>query len=323
MKNRSVSVIIPAYNVENSLAKCIDSVFSQVLQPEEVIVVNDGSTDKTVDVVKAYGQRVVYIEQENQGQGGARNAGLAKAEGQYIAFLDADDFWDPHFLETCIAFLEHKPEAVAVNTAFRVKRLKDEYVGPENLDEISLTHPTGLILDNFFDFWGSYDHVRTGTVLIRHEVIKKAGYQRADLRISQDLEYWGYIATFGPWGFIPKVLWIGDSASAAVKQGWGRKYKIRRKLCPTVDSWEYRIRPRLKNHEVEGFELVRGRVAAGYAHNKILAGNFAESLEIIKKYGSSLPENRLTKLMKINARLGSVGWAIACWVIQLREFIKG
>ncbi len=97
-----VSVIIPVYNVEKYLSKCLDSVIDQTLKEIEIIVVNDGSTDCCFDIIKKYqkkDKRIIYLEQENQGQGSARNKGLKKASGEYITFVDSDDFIELNMLE--------------------------------------------------------------------------------------------------------------------------------------------------------------------------------------------------------------------------------
>lgn len=322
IQGKKVSVIIPACNVENSLAQCLDSVFSQTLKAHAVIVVNDGSTDGTSKVASSYGNKIIYLEQANQGQGAARNRGLEIAEGDYVAFLDADDYWRDEFLEECVRFLIQHQEAVAVSTGQTIiygdGRRK---LWPSCLSEKDYSQEPKLLKD-FFEFWAEQDHVRTGSVLLRRDVIKKAGYQRADLRVSQDLEYWGYIATFGQWGFIPKPLWVGNSQAASVEKGWFEKYKLRRRLCPTVESWEIRIIPRLKEFQVAGFKIARGRVAANFAQNKILSGNLNEALEIVKKYGAEMPRTRLTMLMATGSGLGLVGWRVVCWVVQTRELLK-
>ena len=105
MNERSVSVIIPAYNAEVSLGQSIDSALHQTLAPHEVIVINDGSTDGTENIAKSYGNKIIYLEQENAGPSATRNAGLHIAKGKFVAFLDADDYWSPGFLENCVSFL--------------------------------------------------------------------------------------------------------------------------------------------------------------------------------------------------------------------------
>jgi glycosyltransferase involved in cell wall biosynthesis len=98
--NMLFSVIIPVYNREHLIEETLDSVFRQTFDDYEVIVVDDGSTDQTVDVVKAYPDPVRLIQQENTGPGAARNTGIKAATGEYIAFLDSDDRWFPWTLET-------------------------------------------------------------------------------------------------------------------------------------------------------------------------------------------------------------------------------
>lgn len=317
--NSSVSVIIPAYNSAASVCRTIDSALAQNLKPHEVIVINDGSTDNTAEVAQSYGDKIIYIEQDNQGQGSARNAGLKVATGRFIAFLDADDYWLPGFLKRCVGFLEEHQEAVAVSTGIIVKRWKkpDRYWPPINSEDENFNE---CVLADFFRFWASYDHVRTGASVIRREIIEKAGYQR-DLRVSQDLEYWAYIATFGKWGFIPEHLWIGDSCQVASKQGWLKKYHKRRKLCPTVEQWEQRLLSRIEE-DIDNFCIIRGRVAIGYAHNHILGGNRDKAFHIVNKYGSFFPRNKLSKLMLIGAKFGFLGWYIACCIMIIKERMK-
>jgi hypothetical protein len=317
-----VSVIIPAHNSANSLALSVDSALCQTVPPHEIIVINDGSTDGTADVARRYGDRIVFLEQENAGQGAARNAGLAVASGEYIAFLDADDYWQPEFLERCVDFLESHSEAVAVNTGL-LTRLQD---GRELLQPALLTRPgaptESFMIDDFYAFWAEHDHVRTGSAVIRKSAIDQAGGQRADLRVSQDLEYWGYVATFGPWGYIPEPLWVGNSRAAAAGPGWLKKYRKRRRLCPTVESWQERLLPRLTEGQLPHFRVVRGRVAAGYAQNHILGGNPEQARHIIRTYWDELPRTRVTRLLRAGDRLGPLGWWIACRIVVAREYAK-
>lgn len=102
MEQIKVSVILPVYNAQNYLRQCMDSVLSQTLQEIEIICVNDGSTDDSEKILREYeakDSRVHVMSQENAGAGAARNTGLRKAKGEYLSFLDADDFFEPDMLE--------------------------------------------------------------------------------------------------------------------------------------------------------------------------------------------------------------------------------
>lgn len=110
-----VTVIMPAYNAGRYIAKAIESVLAQTLQDWELIVVDDGSTDDTSSLVAAYSDpRIRCMHQKNQGPAAARNRGVQHSSGQFLAFLDADDWWDQHCLEFLVATLEVQPEQYAV-----------------------------------------------------------------------------------------------------------------------------------------------------------------------------------------------------------------
>lgn len=97
--NKKVSVIIPNYNYANFVGQAIESVLNQSYKNIEVIVINNGSTDNSLEILKRYKKEIRIVDQSNLGQSGARNAGLAHATGRYIAFLDADDYWESNKLE--------------------------------------------------------------------------------------------------------------------------------------------------------------------------------------------------------------------------------
>lgn len=104
------SIIIPVYNVEKYLKKCLDSVFNQTYKDYEVIVVNDGTKDNSMDIVKDYNVKV--INQKNQGLSAARNAGVKVATGDYLIFLDSDDYWEKNILKELSKSLKNNPDLV-------------------------------------------------------------------------------------------------------------------------------------------------------------------------------------------------------------------
>jgi glycosyltransferase involved in cell wall biosynthesis len=114
-----VSVIIPCYNHAHFVGEAIKSVLEQDYQHYEIILVDDGSTDNTREVVAQFGFKVRYIYQQNQGLSAARNSGLRAARGELVGFLDADDLYEPNFLSTLVAILKANPQADAVHCACR------------------------------------------------------------------------------------------------------------------------------------------------------------------------------------------------------------
>ena len=97
--DKKVSVIIPNYNYAQYVGQAINSVLNQTYSNIEIVVVNNGSTDNSLDILKGFGDRICLVNQENLGQSGARKSGLSRATGDFIAFLDADDMWDPKKIE--------------------------------------------------------------------------------------------------------------------------------------------------------------------------------------------------------------------------------
>ena len=99
-----VSIVIPVYNVEKYLEECIESAIKQSLNDIEIICINDGSTDSSLEILKKYEKKysnIIVISQENKGLSASRNVGIRKAKGKYIYFLDSDDFIDTNSMELC------------------------------------------------------------------------------------------------------------------------------------------------------------------------------------------------------------------------------
>ena len=102
-----VSVVIAAYNSEAYIAEAIESVLGQTVAPDEVIVIDDGSSDGTRGILDGFGKRIIALTQANSGQAAAVNKGLALARGELIGFCDADDLWTPRKLKMQLALLDH------------------------------------------------------------------------------------------------------------------------------------------------------------------------------------------------------------------------
>lgn len=113
------SIVIPAYNVEKYIERCVESVINQTFSDYELIVVNDGSTDKTIDLIRKYNPKI--IESKHVSVSEARNKGAKVAKGEYLIFLDSDDYWDNELLEKVNQSLENNPDLVR----FQVRTVTD------------------------------------------------------------------------------------------------------------------------------------------------------------------------------------------------------
>ena len=117
--NDSVSVIIPTYQHASTLKVCLDSVFAQTLQPKEIIVVDDGSTDETQVVLDSYRDRIVILKQANQGAPVARNNGFLASTGTFVIFCDADVVMEPTMLETLVDALQKNSTSSFAYSSFK------------------------------------------------------------------------------------------------------------------------------------------------------------------------------------------------------------
>jgi glycosyltransferase involved in cell wall biosynthesis len=173
----SISVIIPVYNGERFLAEAIQSVLDQTLPPDEIIVVNDGSTDGTATIVARLAASaplpIRYIYQENRGASAARNAGIRLAQGRILAFQDADDIWLPQKQVRQLALLEADPPADIV-TGF-TQQFADAAVPPGAGLPGPLPHP-------YADF-----HLQSK--LIRAAVFERVGLLDEALTFGEDLDW--------------------------------------------------------------------------------------------------------------------------------------
>ncbi len=134
----NISVVIPAYNAERFLQRSIRSVLEQTEPPFEVIVIDDGSSDQTAAVAASFGNHIQYVRQQNGGPAKARNAGLRVAKGEWIAFLDADDWWRPEKLHVQKKRALEDPEALVVYTGMQIFGGQGEALGEAFTPPIAL-----------------------------------------------------------------------------------------------------------------------------------------------------------------------------------------
>lgn len=176
-KNGMISVIIPTYNRAKTIEKSICSVLKQTIRNIEVIIVDDGSTDNTKDIILSIkDNRIRYVYQENKGACAARNNGLMQAKGMYIAFHDSDDEWLPNKLEKQLHIIEKKNVDIVVCKMNQYLEKKIEYVTPKRLKE-GLIYPV-------IDLFG----IGTQTIFGKKEVLQSTLFDET-LPRYQDLEY--------------------------------------------------------------------------------------------------------------------------------------
>ena len=192
-----VSIIIPAYNAETTIKRTIESVQRQTYADYELIVINDGSTDGTSKIVRQIiDPRIKLFSYENGGLPVARNRGIERAKGEYIAFLDADDLWTPDKLEKQLAVLEANPEAgVVYSQTYCIDRQENllYYCDPIHFEGNVLKE---LLLTNFLH--------NGSNPLIRQRAIETVGKFDSNLKSSEDWDYYLRLAALYPFAVVPE-----------------------------------------------------------------------------------------------------------------------
>jgi glycosyltransferase involved in cell wall biosynthesis len=180
MTTPTVSIIIPSYNSAQYVADAIESALNQTIESKQVIVVNDGSTDDTAELLNQYRDRIEVIHQENRGLSGARNTGLRSAKGECVAFLDADDAWHPRKLELQIKALSAVPHLGMVGSdTFDYPTQPFPHVGDDlPIHEVPLKK---LLVRNYFT---------ASAVLVRRVIAQQVGEFDTTLPNAEDLDYW-------------------------------------------------------------------------------------------------------------------------------------
>lgn len=189
-----ISVVIPAYNIEQYIGRSIESALNQTAPPHEIIVIDDGSTDNTAEVIKKY-ESVKYIYQENVGVSAARNRGIEEAKGDWIAFLDADDEWMEDKLKLQIEILQSNPCLMWVMGNFLRCLCSKKQHKP---DTSRSTLKTLLKDKTYFDISTKGISTHIDTMLIKKEVFKKTGKFEEGKSRFEDLDMWFRIAFHYP-----------------------------------------------------------------------------------------------------------------------------
>jgi len=178
-----ISVVVPLYNKANSIGETLRSVLCQTYNEFEVIVVDDGSTDGSSEVVKAIvDSRITIINQENSGVSAARNAGILAANGEIISFLDGDDIWAPHYLESLVKLIIEYPDCTIWGLGYGQLTNGKEY----SQSNKSFNGYRGIIND----VWNNYPGIWTGSSSSRKSILIDVGLFDERMTHGEDMDMW-------------------------------------------------------------------------------------------------------------------------------------
>ena len=201
MNDPLVSVVIPAYNMERFICDAVDSALSQTYKNIEVIVIDDGSKDRTKEILKKYAPNIRYIFKENAGLSAARNTGIKYAKGEYVAFLDADDRWLSQKIEKQIKAFNESDSIGLISCGVRMINESGDILAVDKKEEIYSNKNKfieKLYLSNFVS-GGSQ-------AVVKRSCFEKVGFFDENIQSSEDWDMWLRIAEQFDIRFVKEVL---------------------------------------------------------------------------------------------------------------------
>lgn len=301
----TVSVVIPAYNRAARLPAAIDSALRQDVGPLEVIVVDDGSTDDTRDVVAAYGDRVSYVYQPNAGVGAARNTGIRRATGTFIAFLDSDDRWQPCKLSMQLALFAARPAVGLVFSDFTIEK-PDGSVQPDGASQwagrsldFPAMSPLSLVRPDHDSPWPSESvtawagpmyrqlldelPILTSSVVVRREALDHTTWYTERVALFEDWEFFARVAGRREVGYI----------AAATTVNVGHLDPGRVSKCSSLDravsyltllERVWMADPAFCRQHGDAVHLAHGRALLAVAREALLAGERDRAGEALARW---------------------------------------
>ena len=281
----AVSIVIPLYNKEAYIKNTLSKVFRQTYQDFEVVIVDDGSTDSSVSVVKEFDDpRIRLFSQENQGASAARNNGCRLARYEHIAFLDADDEWDEDYLLKMQQLIDRYPHAVLYGSNYYIT---------ENGESTVLSYPgvaEGMsVIEDFFVSSKVYTPVWTSAAIVKREAFLEENGFPLSCKVCEDIDLWCRLSLRGKVAYInePLANYRRDAVNALSRSTdttlmfpFLETYKDR------IDQWDIRY------PSVSEYVTYKKTISVSFSlHN----GNRREAKRILK--GIENPGNYKKKLL--------------------------
>ena len=280
-----VSVVIPAYNSGKYLDRALRSVLAQTRTVDEIIVVDDGSTDNTHDVVREYDDQVRYIYQDNVGASAARNTGIRTAKYEWIAFLDADDEWLPEKTARQLEVLEHHRSLVWVSANFYDCLCQKNRKSPRNLPARDDKLLAGK--DYHKSFFKAFVHGtwgNTDTLIIRRTALETAGWFRPQQLKANDIDLWFRIAY--KW---PSMAYLTEPLAIYhldVEGSISRQHKL---LSWQTDFIDRHLKLARKHDRLNDFEPCATFMLRSWTRSMLFDGRAREIRELLERFDDLLP----------------------------------
>lgn len=297
------TVIIPLFNKENFIENTLKSVLNQNFIDFEVLIINDGSTDKSEEKVLGFKDtRIHYFYIENEGVSAARNFGIAKAQSDYITFIDADDFWYPNFLEEMFENIGRFPELKVFSAAIEVETSKK--IIPSSY---SIVKTADCEIVNYFEASSKETVICTSCAVFHKSVFEKTGNFDSQLKSGEDTDLWIRIGLNFPILFSWKILarYVYDTQSLT---------KNHRTSINSLDFSKYisleKTNPNLKNFlDLNRFSLaIKSKIIGDNQRFQLFYKEIdLKNLSLKKRILLELPSFLLKPLIDLKTILANIG----------------
>jgi glycosyltransferase involved in cell wall biosynthesis len=289
-----ISVVIPLYNKGPHIRRAVESVLNQTSPVSEIVIVDDGSTDNSVVVVQGLKCDLVRLmQQENGGVSVARNAGITHAKHSLIAFLDADDEWLPHHVETLKRLYVKHPECGAFASA-RAYGEEGKDVRPARYHGIPEGEWEGVI-PNYFKAALGTPPIWSSTVMVRKDAFDKAGLFPVGERVGEDLDMWSRIALHYQIAFSRKVSAIKYKDTVNASRHYGMEISKYGALLETLEAVLRDHTPLLPGMEYDDIREFRDAILINVATEKVIVGQSREARAMLVRAKQSRLHAKLLK----------------------------
>jgi glycosyltransferase involved in cell wall biosynthesis len=282
----AVCVVIPAFNAQNSIGRAIDSVLAQTHRPEEIIVVDDGSTDGTREVVRRYGPPVKYLCQQNAGAAQARNTGILTTRSEWISFLDADDLLEPVKIQVQMEILRRNPDLAWCYGNYKVSHLDPP--------RIHLSHDPARVaallsgkeyFEDYLQAFAAGFAVHTNTLMASAESLRRIGCFDQSLPWGQDTDLGFRMAYVYPkCGYAQEPLAVNHfKQPGSITETYWYDISLRREFIE-----RHLILSRTHNRQ-EDFALCCRRLLDRWIHQMFEGGDRKSLLEMVRQFSDLIP----------------------------------
>ncbi|OKH33363.1 glycosyl transferase family A [[Phormidium ambiguum] IAM M-71] len=265
-----ISVIIPVCNGEKTIKETVDSVINQTFSDFELIIINDGSTDKTLEIISQIkDDRLTVSSYPNAGLSASRNRGIYLAKGEYISFIDADDLWTPDKLESQLKALQENPEAAVAYSWTDCIDESGKFLGKGSYLSFSGDIRANLLLHNFIDSGSN--------VLIRTEALKKVGNFDESRKSCEDWDMWLRLAS--EYSFVvvskPQILYRMSATSMSVNflRMEAESMEVIDRTCDRNPTYFSPLK-RLSKGNIYKYLLFRSLKSSPNQQNSLISGKF-------------------------------------------------